>query len=117
MNQSNSVTTYIRQKPLFDDNKNNDNQSFPFSKSLQFLGIKPNASRTKAFLHLSGDWEGRDALLVSLRVCIILMILSFLSDFIFLASLKAICSIHLPSLLFNGTDQKKTVTYRFRKFC
>lgn len=67
---TNSVTTYIRQKPLFEQ-KDDENQfenkygTSSVSKSLQLLGIKPNASRTKAFFHLTGDWEGRDALLVS----------------------------------------------------
>lgn len=69
MSKSNPVTTYIRQKPLFeqkeDDRLENNNEKSSFSKSLQLLGIKPHASRTKAFLHLAGDWEGRDALLVS----------------------------------------------------
>ncbi|PWN31295.1 uncharacterized protein FA14DRAFT_193106 [Meira miltonrushii] len=70
MSRSNSVTTYIRQKPLFEQNDDDDNVQFQrkygvssLSKSLQLLGIKPNASRTKALLRLTGDWEGRDALL------------------------------------------------------
>lgn len=121
MDTSNSVTTYVRQRPLFERDDENErielgSKSSSLYKPLQFIGIKPHASRTKAVLHLTGEWEGRDALLVSKNGSRDILIWSSFLPFSFGLPL-AICSIYLPPLLFFGADREKRDSHCFRSIC